>query len=97
MRDCGGSFPILNRVLAQAERLHAMMGAVGADRLVAARLDMGSSWHAARTRCVACGASRQCATWLAASRQGAVREPPVFCPNIGFFLCCRKDVSATKV
>lgn len=83
------SYPILNRVLAQAEQMDMMMAAIGADPLLAIRRDHGSSWYEARTRCIDCAVSRQCRDWLEDVDRVAAKDAPAFCPNHDFFLDCR--------
>lgn len=50
------SYAVLNRVIAQAERMDTIMSALGIDPLIAIRSDNGASWYEARTRCIGCAA-----------------------------------------
>lgn len=91
MGDFCRGYPMVNRVFAQIGRLDAVMTVVGADRLLAVRLDKGASWPEARTTCVTCVASGRCAAWLASNPKAPVGDVPMFCPNRRFFLRCRKS------
>ncbi len=88
MSDYCYSFPLLNRVIAQAECMDRMMAAIGVDPLVAIRCDQGASWYEARTRCIDCAADRRCKAWLEAAERVQPAQPPPFCPNTSFFLAC---------
>ncbi len=93
MSDYCYSFPVLNRVIAQAERMDIMMGTIGVDPLVAIRSDNGASWYEARLRCIDCAADRRCKAWLETAELDQPRQAPPFCPNSMFFLACRAEVS----
>ena len=54
MSDFCYSRPMLNRVLQQAELMDRMMERLGLDLAAAARLENGTVWYEARTRCIAC-------------------------------------------
>ncbi len=95
MSDYCYSFPVLNRVIAQAERMDTMMGTIGVDPLAAIRRDNGASWYEARTRCIDCADDRRCKTWLDATEPDQPRQPPPFCPNSAFFLACGAEVSVS--
>jgi hypothetical protein len=87
------SFPVLNRVIAQAERMDIMMDTIGVDPLAAILCDDGASWYEARTRCIDCAADRRCKAWLDTTESDEPRQPPAFCPNTVFFLACKAEVS----
>lgn len=93
MSDYRYSFPVLNRVIAQAERMDIMMDTIGVDPLAAIRCDDGASWYEARTRCIDCAADRRCKAWLDAAEPDQPRQAPPFCPNRAFFLACKAEVS----
>lgn len=85
------SYPLLNRVIAQAERMDTMMSTLGVDPIIAIRCDSGASWYEARTRCIGCAADRRCEAWLQAADSDQPRQPPSFCPNAAFFLGCSAE------
>lgn len=93
MSDFCYSFPVFNRVIAQAERMDTMMGALGVDPLIAIRCDNGASWYEARMRCIGCTADRRCKAWLEAADPDQPRQPPPLCPNTAFFLACSAEAS----
>lgn len=83
--------PMVRRVERLAVRMQQMMDRVGADAATLARLRAGDAFLEARTACLHCGTSDRCLRWLdAAPRRTA--ERPHFCPNIGLFEACRRDV-----
>jgi hypothetical protein len=80
-------WPMLNRVLQQAQRMDQMMDRLGVDAGAAARIQDGKAFARARTLCLFCPAVKSCELWL---EQSAVApEPPSFCPNAEFFALCR--------
>lgn len=97
MSDYCYSFPVLNRIIAQGERMDIMKSAIGVDPLVAVRCDNGDSWYQARTRCIECAPDRHCKVWLDTSSPDQPRLPLSFCPNAAFCLDCRANVSAAVV
>ena len=86
MSDFCYSRPMLDRVLRQSELMDRMIEHMGVDPAAAARLDGGTAWYEARTRCIACHAERQCEAWLARTPRGA--QAPAFCHNARFFGRC---------
>jgi len=88
MSDHCYSFPILKRVLAQAERMDTMMEALGVDPRVSIRQDAGAAWYEARSRCIECSAERSCRRWLDEAGSPGAPAPPEFCPNGAFFRAC---------
>ena len=54
MSDFCYSRPMLKRVLKQAELMDRMRERLGVGAATAARLDKGTAWYEARTRCIAC-------------------------------------------
>jgi hypothetical protein len=78
--------PMLDHVLAQADLMDRMIGRVGVNPAVIARLDRGMTWYAARTRCIECSHPRECRAWVDGSAPGTA--PPDFCPNAALFRSC---------
>ena len=88
MSDFCYSRPMLNRVLQQAELMDRMMEHLGVNAATAARLDKGTAFYEARTRCIACHCERQCQNWLRRPPVEPSMEPPEFCHNSAFFRRC---------
>jgi hypothetical protein len=88
MSDFCYSRPTLNLVLQQAELMDSIMELLGVDTATAARLDMGTAWYEARTRCIACHSEWQCQDWLRHPPVKPSMEPPDFCHNSAFFRRC---------
>lgn len=84
MSDLCYSFPIFNRVLAQAELMDRMIEKVGVSPLALIRCDGGASWLEARTRCIDCLSEQACRAWLASDSADAP-DAPQLCPNAQFF------------
>jgi hypothetical protein len=82
------SRPMLNRVLQQAELMDRMMGRLGVNPAVGARLENGMAWYEARSRCIACDSDRQCREWLKRPPGEPAMAPPGFCHNATFFHRC---------
>jgi hypothetical protein len=97
MSDFCYSVSVLDRVIAQAERMDNMMGAIGVNRLIAIRCENSASWYEARTRCIDCAVERQCKSWIDDTASDQPRDPPPFCPNTAFFLACREEASDSDV
>jgi hypothetical protein len=85
MTDFCYSWPQLNRVLHQAAQMDRMMDALGVSPARAARIDRGSLFYEARTRCIQCNEDQRCRAWLAKLADGKASAPPVFCANADFF------------
>ena len=85
MTDFCYSWPQLTKVLNQAEQMDRMMDALGVNPARAARIDRGTAFYEARTRCIACTADQSCRAWLAKLEGGKASAPPVFCANADFF------------
>jgi hypothetical protein len=79
------SWPQLTRVLQQAELMDRMMAALGVNPARAARIDRGTAFYEARTRCIGCTLDQSCRTWLSNREDGKSPEPPSFCANAAFF------------
>lgn len=90
MGDFCYSRPMLDRVLSQAELMDRMIERVGVNPAVVARLDHGTAWYAARTRCIECRHVRECRAWVDGSTPGT--PPPDFCPNAALFRACQSEV-----
>ena len=88
MSDFCYSRPMLKRVLKQAELMDRMMEHLGVNAATAARLDKGTAFYEARTRCIACHSERQCQDWLRRPPVEPSMEPPEFCHNSAFFRRC---------
>jgi Family of unknown function (DUF6455) len=82
MSDFCFSWPMLNHVLSQAKLMEHMMSRLGVDPAIAARIDRGTAFYEARTRCSDCPSVGSCRGWLASSE--ALPMPPDFCPNAAF-------------
>ena len=86
MSDFCYARPMLDRIFRQAELMDCVMQRLGIDPATAARLDRGTAWYEARTRCIACCDERQCRAWLASA------DPPTAlpssCANGEFFRRC---------
>ena len=95
MRDSSYSWPMHNRVLRQAELMDRMMGRVGVNPAVAARVDQGAAWYDARTNCISCCREHECREWLECTE--GLSMPPDFCPNAEFFRSCAEQSSAGVV
>ena len=85
MTDSCYSCSQLTRVLQQAELMDRMMAALGANPARAARIDDGTAFYGARTRCIACTVDHSCRTWLSKREGTESSEPPAFCANAAFF------------
>jgi len=85
MTDFCYSWPQLTRVLGQAAQMDRMMDAPGVSPARAARIDRGTAFYEARTRCIACTADRSCRAWLSRLAGGKAPAPPAFCANADFF------------
>ena len=88
MSDFCFSWPMLNHVLSQAELMDQMMSRLGVNPAVAVRIDRGTAFYEARTRCIDCPSGGSCRCWLASSEASPM--PPNFCPNEAFFEDCVK-------
>ncbi len=89
MGDFCYDFPILKRVLAQAEHMDRVMDKIGVNPVIAIRADGGGAWYEARTRCIDCTSDSKCRAWLDARRSEGPLDAPEFCPNREFFDACR--------
>ena len=74
MSDLCFSWPMLNHVLSQAELMDQMMSQLGVNPAVAARIDRGTAFYEARTRCIDCPSGGSCRCWLASSEASAIPE-----------------------
>ena len=92
MSDFCHSWPMFNRIFRQAELIDRMMGCVGVNSAVAARVDQGAAWYEARTNCISCCHEHVCRNWLECSE--GLPMPPDFCPNAEFFRSCAEQSSA---
>src|SRR5262245_20451697 len=92
MSDFCISRPMMDRVLQQAELMDRMMECVGVEPVRAARLDNGTAWYVARSRCIACPHDRRCGAWIA-EQVTKPCEPPGYCANVAFFHRARKRPS----
>lgn len=91
MSDFCFSWPMMNRVLQQADLMDQMMLCLGVVPARAARMDKGMAFYEARSRCIACLDDRRCRDWIA-RRQG-MRAPsaPEFCDNAEFFRRAKQE------
>ena len=85
MSDYCYRFPVLQRVLQQADLMDQMMQHARVDPVDVIRRDKGASWYEARTRCIECPAVSECRTWLAGADRAAPASVPIFCPNHRLF------------
>ncbi len=92
MSDFCYSWPMLNRVFRQAELMDRMMGRVGVNPAVAARVAQGAAWYEARTKCISCCHEHECRNWLECSEGHPM--PPDFCTDAEFFRSCAEQSSA---
>ena len=92
MSDFCYSWPVLNRIFHQVELMDRMMGLVGVNPAVAARVDKGAPWYEARINCISCCHERDCSNWLECSE--GLPLPPDFCPNVEFFGRCAETAPA---
>ncbi len=95
MSDRPYGFPIVNRVVAQADLMDRLMAQCGADPLVTIRRDGGTSWLAARSRCIECVADSMCRQWLDAESCHPPRCVEAFCPNRSFIEACRRPADSS--
>jgi hypothetical protein len=65
--------------------MEEMMQCVGVDPARAARIEKGTAWYEARSRCIACVHDRRCRVWVAARQGTSPTAPPEFCQNAEFF------------
>jgi hypothetical protein len=91
MTDFCYSRPMLKRVLEQAELMDRMMDALGINPATAARIDRGSAWYEARSRCIACTRDTGCRRWLSGLQGEISSSPPAFCANADFFRLARQS------
>lgn len=92
MSDFCYSRPTFNRIFGQAELMDRMMGRVGVNPAVAARIDQGAAWYEARINCISCCHEHECRNWLECSE--GLPMPPDFCPSAEFFRSCAEQSSA---
>jgi len=78
---------MLERIFRQAELMDRVMERIGIDPAAAVRVDRGTAWYEARTRCIACCDERECRAWLASSNAPTALPPS--CSNAEFFRRCR--------
>jgi len=88
MRDFSCGLPMPDRIFRHAELMDRVMERLGIDPSVAARLDRGTGWYEARTRCLACRDERQCRLWLEQT-DPVPAAPPRPCATAEFFRRCR--------
>jgi hypothetical protein len=67
MSDFCYSRPTFNRIFGQAELMDRMMGRVGVNPAIAARIDQGMAWYEARMNCISCCHEHECRNWLECS------------------------------
>ncbi len=78
------------RVHTRAALMDQVMGGLGINPASAARLDQGSAFYIARSRCVCCVWALRCADWLKQRPDGEI-SPFYGCPNRPFFERCQTD------
>jgi hypothetical protein len=96
MTDFCYSWPQLTRVLTQAAQMDRMMDALGVSPARAARIDRGTAFYEARTRCIACTADQSCRAWLAELEGRKAPAPPAFCANAEFFRIAREPADCQQ-
>ncbi len=69
------------------ELMVRMMDQMAVNWTMAARMDGGLAWYAARSKCVFCRHEADCRTWL--ESPDAI---PTFCPNAKFFRRCAEPM-----
>jgi hypothetical protein len=84
------AFPRFLRVWRQAELMDRMLERQGIDAIVAARLDGGAAFMAARRACLGCHHSHMCEQLLEALPGSPLS--PSFCANADFFDRCRERI-----
>ena len=65
------------------ELMVRMMDRMAVNWKMAARIDGGLAWYAARTKCIFCRHEAECRSWI-----GDPDAMPAFCPNVKFFGRC---------
>lgn len=65
------------------ELMVRMMDRMAVNWKMAARIDGGLAWYAARTKCIFCRHEAECRSW-----PDGPEALPEFCPNAGFFRRC---------
>lgn len=94
MSDFCYDWPALNRIFRQAALMDRMMAQVGVEPIVAVRIDQGTAWYEARTKCIECLSEQACRRWLDCGN--AMSSPPSFCPNAEFFRQCLTSTATTR-
>jgi hypothetical protein len=94
MSDFCYSRPMSKRVMRQAELMDRMMERLGINPAAAVRLEKGTIWYEARSRCIACHRERQCQDWLKRAPSEPPMDPPDFCQNSAFFRRCAASTRA---
>ncbi len=79
-------WPMFYRVRRREKLTDRMIGEMGVDPIVAARLDKGNAYREACANCLTCSAAGDCRNWLDAAER--LPLPPDFCPNSRFFERC---------
>jgi hypothetical protein len=79
-------WPMFRKVWRREKLIERMIGEMGIDQVVAARLDRGDAYSEASAKCLACSAQSECRSWLEAS--DGLPLPPDICPNDEFFKRC---------
>ena len=97
MTDFCYSRPMLKRVLQQAALMDRMMEAVGVNPARAARIDRGTAWYEARSRCIACTSEPNCRSWLRQRGRAKPSAPPAFCANADYFRAARQSTDDQPV
>ena len=75
---------MMKRVFEQAELMDRMMECAGVEPVRAARIDKGTAWYEARSRCIACIHDRNCRAWIASQARKPAAVPD-YCANAQFF------------
>lgn len=95
MSDFCFGWPVFKRVMQHAALMDRMMDRSGVEPLAAVRLDQGSAWYEARTRCIECAHGVECQRWLDPPEVGD-RGVPEFCVNANFFDRVRLQQAALR-
>ena len=83
--------PIVRHVERRARRLRDMIESLDVDEIALTRLDRGEAYVQARNNCLQCASVGGCLHWLESNSQE--ESAPVFCPNRGLFIKCRKPIA----
>jgi Family of unknown function (DUF6455) len=76
-------WPMFRNVERQATRMHDMMDKLDVKGIDVARVRSGEAYAEARTKCLDCHNTQECAAWLQSDRPD--RGKPDFCPNLPLF------------